>query len=73
MVDPGEKVSVTLKREFGEEAFASLEMNDSEKQNLEKSVAKLFDYGVEVTYLSYLLNLLQIHKPTFLSKSSELF
>lgn len=45
MVDPGEKVTSTLLREFMEEAMNSLEMNDVEIQNTEKELKELFDKG----------------------------
>lgn len=48
MVDPGEKVTLTLRREFGEEAMNSLVMSDEEKKVMEKNIDELFDHGVEV-------------------------
>ncbi|XP_071946495.1 ADP-ribose pyrophosphatase, mitochondrial-like isoform X2 [Antedon mediterranea] len=48
MVDAGDTVSATLKREFGEEAMNSLEATGKEKKALEKEVAKLFRHGIEV-------------------------
>lgn len=42
MVDPGEKISATLKREFGEEALNSLQKSPEEKAELEKQLHKLF-------------------------------
>ncbi|KAB7496574.1 ADP-ribose pyrophosphatase, mitochondrial [Armadillidium nasatum] len=48
MVDPGEKVTSTLLREFMEEAMNSLEMNDVEIQNTEKELKELFDKGNEI-------------------------
>ena len=41
-MDPGEKVSATLKREFGEEALNSLQKLPEEKVELEKQLHKLF-------------------------------
>lgn len=42
MVDPGEKISATLKREFGEEALNSLQKSPEEKASLEKQLQRLF-------------------------------
>lgn len=51
MVDANETVSVTLKREFGEEALNSLEMSNEKKIDLERKIAEIFSNGVEVTSL----------------------
>lgn len=48
MVDPGEEVSLTLKREFGEEAMNSEGVSAEEKAAIEAQVAKLFAGGAEV-------------------------
>lgn len=48
MVDPGEKVSETLKREFMEEALNALEKTDGEKEEMEVALKKFFDRGDEV-------------------------
>ncbi|XP_060069436.1 ADP-ribose pyrophosphatase, mitochondrial-like isoform X2 [Ylistrum balloti] len=48
MVDPGEVITQTLKREFGEEAMNSLEMSEKEKENLEKAISNIFQHGDEV-------------------------
>ncbi|XP_077995525.1 ADP-ribose pyrophosphatase, mitochondrial-like [Glandiceps talaboti] len=48
MVDSGDTVSATLKREFGEEAMNSMEAPDSEKKVIEKAVSELFKCGREV-------------------------
>ncbi|XP_033126792.1 ADP-ribose pyrophosphatase, mitochondrial-like [Anneissia japonica] len=48
MVDAGDTISATLKREFGEEAMNSLEATGKEKKAIEKEVAKLFRHGIEV-------------------------
>lgn len=42
MVDPGEKISDTLKREFGEEALNSLQKSSTEKRELEEQLYRLF-------------------------------
>lgn len=48
MVDPGEKVSVTLKREFGEEAMDSIKCSPEQKKTIAKAIDNLFANGVEV-------------------------
>ena len=48
MVDPGEAVSRTLKREFGEEAMNSLEASEAEKKEIEKHINQLFEGGTKV-------------------------
>jgi len=48
MVDPGEKVSVTLKREFMEEALNSEELSEAKQNELHEKLKELFDNGVEV-------------------------
>jgi ADP-ribose pyrophosphatase len=48
MVDPGEKVTDTLKREFGEEALNSLETDGRKKKKLMKEIEKFFKGGTEV-------------------------
>ncbi|XP_077976552.1 ADP-ribose pyrophosphatase, mitochondrial-like isoform X2 [Styela clava] len=48
MVDAGEKVSLTLKREFGEEALNSLKYSEKDKKALEKSFSNLFSKGHEI-------------------------
>ncbi|KAG1658468.1 ADP-ribose pyrophosphatase, mitochondrial [Nymphon striatum] len=45
MVDPGEKVSQTLKREFSEEALNSLCLKDEEKKIIENIINIFFDNG----------------------------
>ena len=45
MVDPGEKVTSTLKREFQEEAMNSLEMSQEEKTQAEEKINELFSKG----------------------------
>ncbi|XP_047427154.1 ADP-ribose pyrophosphatase, mitochondrial [Mugil cephalus] len=42
MVDPGEQVSVTLQREFSEEALNSLSVSSSEKLKIHERINKLF-------------------------------
>jgi ADP-ribose pyrophosphatase len=48
MVDPGEAVSVTCKREFGEEALNSEGVSAEEKHKIEAQVNDLFKHGVEL-------------------------
>jgi len=48
MVDPGENVSVTLKREFGEEAMNTIEQSEEERNKIEKQINELFKHGLEV-------------------------
>ena len=48
-MDPGEFVSVTLKREFGEEALNSQELSDEEKHKMEETISELFHNGTEVS------------------------
>jgi len=48
MVDPGDTVSATLKKEFGEEAMNSLEASPEEKRKIEDQVHQLFSHGKEV-------------------------
>lgn len=52
MVDPGEAVSRTLKREFGEEAMNSLEASEAEKKEIEKHINQLFEGGTKL-YAGY--------------------
>ncbi|XP_074946472.1 ADP-ribose pyrophosphatase, mitochondrial isoform X2 [Phalacrocorax aristotelis] len=53
MVDPGEKISSTLKREFEEEALNSLQKSPEEKAELEKQLHKLFSQEHFVVYRGY--------------------
>ena len=48
MVEPGEQISTTLKKEFMEEALAGLDMKDDERKELKKQVDGLFQKGIEV-------------------------
>jgi len=48
MVEPGEHVSETLRKEFTEEALAKLEMSEAKKRQIAERVAYLFRNGVEV-------------------------
>jgi len=42
MVDPGEEITVTLKREFAEEAFNSHEMSADEKRKCQEQIDAFF-------------------------------
>lgn len=48
MVEPGDTVSGTLKKEFGEEAMNSLEASPEEKKRIEEQISKLFSHGEQV-------------------------
>jgi len=52
MKSPGEHISATLKREFGEETMNSLEAEPQLKEKIAAQVAKLFQHGDEVVYMS---------------------
>lgn len=52
MVDPGEKISATLKREFSEEALNSLQKSAAEIKELEQQLDKLFNQQHLVVSLS---------------------
>lgn len=50
MVDPGEQVSLTLQREFSEEALNSLSLPPSKKGQIHERITKLFKSpGIEVS------------------------
>ncbi|NWI48188.1 NUDT9 protein, partial [Picathartes gymnocephalus] len=53
MVDPGEKITATLRREFEEEALNSLQKSPEEKAKLEKQLQKLFSQEHLVVYRGY--------------------
>jgi len=48
MVDDDEEVSLTLKREFGEEAMNSLQATSEQKQKLEDEMKEFFAHGSEI-------------------------
>ncbi len=50
MIDPGDTVSRTLRKEFGEEAMNSLEATEEEKKEIEAHVNDLFKAGDEVIH-----------------------
>ena len=47
-MESGDTVSVTLRKEFGEEAMNSLEATEEEKKEIEKHINDLFHSGEEV-------------------------
>ena len=49
MVDPGDTVSRTLRKEFGEEAMNTLEASPEEKKQIERQINELFKGGHKVT------------------------
>uniref|UniRef100_A0A3Q3KGW6 ADP-ribose pyrophosphatase, mitochondrial n=1 Tax=Monopterus albus TaxID=43700 RepID=A0A3Q3KGW6_MONAL len=53
MVDPGEQVSLTLQREFSEEALNSLSLQPSERAELYERITKLFDSPQFQVYKGY--------------------
>ena len=48
MVDPGDNVTNTLKKEFGEEALNSLEVSPEENKRIHESLEHLFHHGTLV-------------------------
>jgi len=48
MVEPGDTVSTTLRKEFGEETMNSLEASPKEKKKIEEQLNQLFLHGEEV-------------------------
>ena len=48
MVDPGEQVSVTVRREFMEEALDSTTASEDKKQEMEAMVDSFFQRGEEI-------------------------
>jgi len=51
MIDPGELVSTTLRREFSEEALNSKEMSEDRRRAMDQAIAALFHDGVTVSAL----------------------
>ena len=52
MVEAGDTVSRTLKKEFGEEALNSLEAPEQEKKEIEAHINQLFQSGDRVCVVS---------------------
>lgn len=51
MVDAGESLSVTLKREFGEEALNTLEVPNEQRDFIKQHLDQIFKSGTEVSAL----------------------
>ena len=49
MVEAGDTVSATLKKEFGEEAMNSIEASEEEKKRTEQLIEELFHSGTQVS------------------------
>ena len=60
MVDPGEHISVTLKREFGEEALNLLEASEEDRCHLKQAIDEFFTGGFEVNSCAVLLCIKQV-------------
>ena len=60
MVEPGDTVSGTLKKEFGEEAMNSLEASPEQKKRIEEQINQLFSQGQEVGSIPY-VSVIQQH------------
>ena len=52
MVEPGDNVSVTIRREFGEEALGSMDKSEEEVKEITAKVEELFKHGKEASYLN---------------------
>ncbi|KAM9780136.1 ADP-ribose pyrophosphatase, mitochondrial, partial [Neosynchiropus ocellatus] len=53
MVDPGEKVSLTLQREFSEEALNSLQVSPAEREKINERIRNLFKSSGFQVYTGY--------------------
>ncbi|RXM90951.1 ADP-ribose pyrophosphatase, mitochondrial [Acipenser ruthenus] len=53
MVDPGERVSVTLRREFGEEALNALQKTKEQRETLKQQITELFNSPSFQVYKGY--------------------
>ena len=73
MVEPGENVSETLRKEFTEEALAKLAMEKEQRDELSARIDMLFSNGVEVCimYCLFLVSKFIVHyvKSFFLTDS----
>ena len=56
MVDPGDNVTNTLKKEFGEEALNSLELSPEENKRIQDSLEDLFHHGNTVLKLLLIIH-----------------
>ena len=52
MVDPGEVITTTLKREFAEEALNALSVSNEQKSKIQQAIDIVFKNGVEVSKIS---------------------
>lgn len=60
MVDPGEQVSLTLQREFSEEALNSLAIPTSEREKIHERITELFSCnGFQVSHILFFIDLNQ--------------
>lgn len=48
MMECGDSVSETLKKEFGEEALNSIEASEEDKRDIELALNRLFSSGIEI-------------------------
>lgn len=55
MVDPGEVVTTTLRREFNEEAMNSLETSDGERELNEQKINQFFEQYDSVNAKAYVV------------------
>ena len=51
MVEAGERVTTTLRREFSEEAMNSLEASPEQMHLIEQNVSLLFQHGSKVSVI----------------------
>ena len=58
MVDAGESLSITLKREFGEEALNTLEVPESQRDTIKRHLDQIFNHGREVSVRDFFLSML---------------
>lgn len=73
MVEAGDTVSGTLKKEFGEEALNSLEASEKEKKEIEQQINQLFKAGDKVWHHTSPVHTMYvecIHKNECLPKSA---
>lgn len=63
MVEAGDTVSITLKKEFGEEAMNSMEATEEEKKEIETHIDTLFHNGEEVCtpFLQFVIIISAMH------------
>ena len=54
MVDAGESLSITLKREFGEEALNTLEVPESQRDTIKRHLDQIFNHGREVSIRDFI-------------------